>query len=71
MLEEEERGRGTGGGFLRRGFELRTHQLESPRRGREGGVSSSVEGSCDRGGGNNAKGREGQLRRGENGAREE
>lgn len=61
MLEEEEEegaGNRRGAGGLRRRFQLRKHQLDSPRRGREGGVSNTVEGSCDRGGENNAKRKE-------------
>lgn len=43
---------------MRSGFELCTHQLVSARRGggEGGGVPSGVEGSCARGGENNAKG---------------
>lgn len=54
------RGRGEEGASLEE-LKPRTHQLLSPRRGREGGVSSSVEGSCDRDWENNAKEKEGRA----------
>lgn len=66
------RGGGEGAGRARGGaVRLRTHQLESARRG--GGGRRRVEqrgGSCGRGGEDEAKGREGrQLRRGESSRR--